>query len=76
MDEVTSVPATTQTLIAEFGDILPPTFIASTVQAAASAQRVDAPPAADIARADVRAAAEAAVRGRAAANAIRASSDL
>lgn len=53
---------TRQTLIAEYGDVLPPTFIARTVELAASSQRPDAPPPGEIARADVQAAAQAAIR--------------
>lgn len=59
---------TKQTLIAEYGDVLPPTFIASTVELAASSPSPDAPPGVETARADVSAAAQAALRARAAAN--------
>ena len=62
---------TTRRLIAEYGDLLPATFIASTVEAAAAPQGADGPGAAEIARADVDAAAQAALRAQASPDAVR-----
>jgi hypothetical protein len=68
MDSAMSLAEATQTLVAEFSDVLPETFIASTVEAAALLRGADAPAVVEIARADVRAVAQAALRAGASAD--------